>query len=108
MHLHRRDPEARLEMHLLESAMSGVVESADCPFRPAAAFRKEGFCQEHRHGSGSEPDAGCEVTIGAKAPFQRGSNVIDVNQWDRSLLPLVFDPFEQLPIILSMSLSELL
>ena len=94
-HLHRRNAEARLEMHLLGPAASGIIESADRSLRPAVAFREQGLCQEDRCGGGGESDAKCKITVVAEAPFQSRANIVDVGKWGRSLLPLMLNSFEQ-------------
>jgi hypothetical protein len=78
--MHRRNPEARLEMHLLAPATSGVVESEYCALRPAMAFREQGHCQENRRGSSGEPDTNCKITVDAEAPFQSRARLIPLSQ----------------------------
>ena len=87
--------EARLEIHLLGPAASGIIERADGSLRPAVAFRQQGHCQEDRCGGRRKSDAKCKITIVAEAPFQSRANIVDVGKWGRSLLPLMLDSSEQ-------------
>ena len=46
MHLHRRNSEPRLKMHLLECSVSSLIKGENGPLRPAMTFSKQGHRQE--------------------------------------------------------------
>ena len=97
-----------MQMHLLGSAPSSIVECAYSLLRPAIAFRAQGHRQEHRRGSGREPDANHKIPVGAEAPFQCRAYIVDVGIKRRCLLPLMLNSFEQSPIVFGVPPGELL
>ena len=66
------------------------------------AFAEQRHCQEDRRGRRGEPDADCGIAVGPEAPFQCRANIVDMGKRGRSLLPLIFNPFEQPFIIFGM------
>jgi hypothetical protein len=75
--VHRGNSEARLQMHLLGTAATGVVQCEQRSLRPAMTFRKQRHRQEDGRGSGSESDTDFNIAFGTKAPFQRRADVIE-------------------------------
>ena len=80
MHLHRRNSEPRLKMHLLECSVGGLVKGENGPLRPAMTFRKQGHRQKDRNGSGCKSDANLGIAVGAKAPFQGRANIVETGK----------------------------
>src|SRR5262249_32166964 len=105
---HRRDTEARLQMHLVSSAARVRVKRRNRLLRPAMAFREQGHCQKDRCGGRGESDAQGTIAVGAKAPFQGRANVVEMGARRRSFVPLDLNSLEQAAVVLDMPSAEII
>ena len=84
-HEHQRHAQIRLKTHFVESAASGVVESAKRPLRPAMTLRQQRHRQKNRRGGDGKSDADFGIAVGAEAPFQRSADIVEAGKMRRAL-----------------------
>ena len=78
--VHRRISQARLEMHFLDAAAGRIRQHGKGALRPAVAFRQKRHHLENRHRGRRKANAGAEIAVFTKAPFQRRANVVETDE----------------------------
>ena len=108
VHVHRRKSEARLKMHFLRSAASGIVEREYCSLRPATASWEQRDRKKNWGGSGGKSDADFGVAVDAKAPFQSCASISRRGELGWPCVPLVLNCSEKSAVIFGMPAGQLL
>src|ERR1700722_8630669 len=80
----QRQSQGRLKLHLLAPTAKGIVEREKRPLRPAMTFSHQGHRQKSRRGGGGQTNADRYVAFVAKAPFQSGPHVTEIEMGRRS------------------------
>ena len=76
VHLHGRNSEPRLKMHLLGRSVSSLIQGENGALRPAMTFSKQGHRQEDRSRGGGKSDANLGIAVGAETHHSRAARTL--------------------------------
>jgi hypothetical protein len=80
IHMHRRNAEVCLKLHLLRSTTDRIVERDDCALRPPIAFGQQRHRQKNRRGGRRKLDPDSQIASFAKTPFQSCPNIVEIGK----------------------------
>ena len=67
-------------LHLVETSGGRLVEGLERGLRPTVTFRQQRHGQEDLDRGGSERHADLGISLRRKAPFERGSDIVDAGE----------------------------